>query len=708
MKKTLILLLAMTFGTVHNFWADTEIYVSPEGNDKASGSFHKPLKTIDAALQKINSIDRESVTIILRQGVYELDSTLVVGRKGNFRSLTICPYEHEEVRISGGRKIPLAQVKKIRDAKINERLQSPMRGVVRELDLGKLNIPMTDLRASGFGRPSSPAWTELFADDAPLNLSRWPNDSTVRIGKILEPGNGEYVESEKFPVFQYYEDRPAAWNKAGSFWISGYFAHGYASDQIRVDHIDPATKTIYTAQQTVYGFMTGADWRRWYAVNLLEELDRPGEYVLDKEREKIYVYLPEGTKSLNVSVLGEPLMAIENCAHVTVRGITFEYGRSMGIYLENTQHVRIQDCIVRNMGGVGISVGMGSETPDKTVLKPHAAEAGGLPKSRVVGDLQGKIYQDVLFNRNGGQDNGIINCRLYQLGSGGISLGGGDRKTLTPAGNFVQNCLIHDFNRVEKSYRPGVWIDGVGNRVSQCNIYNAPSMAILFHGNNHIIEYCKITNVCSEVDDQGAIYYGRDPSELGHVIRYCYFYKLSPRHRVTATYHDDGACGAEVYGNIYHHAGSLPVLIGGGHYNRYHHNIFIDSPTAIHLDNRMQNWGTGMVAPNGIIDQRLRAVDHKNPPYSTAYPFLARYWDENPAYPHGNVIEGNLFYRIQNVVHGQTQWAEFWNNWITDKDPGFVDPKQPLKGFRKDAPIYKMIAGFPELPFEKIGCTLEE
>lgn len=48
----------MTFGTVHNFWADTEIYVSPKGNDKASGSFHKPLKTIDVALQKINSIDR--------------------------------------------------------------------------------------------------------------------------------------------------------------------------------------------------------------------------------------------------------------------------------------------------------------------------------------------------------------------------------------------------------------------------------------------------------------------------------------------------------------------------------------------------------------------------------------------------------------------------------------------------------------------------
>lgn len=477
---------------------------------------------------------------------------------------------------------------------------------------------------------------------------------------------------------------------------------------IRVDHLDSKTKTIYTAQQTVYGFMTGADWRRWYSLNLLEELDLPGEYVIDKENEKMYVYLPADTRTLHVSVMNDPLIAIENCQNVTLSKLTFEYGRSIGIYLENTHHVRITGCTIRNVGGVGISIGRGTETPGKQTLKPHAAEAGGDPKSRVVGDLMGRVYQDILFNRNGGTDNGIINCYIYNTGSGGISLGGGDRATLTPAGNFVENCRIHDFNRVEKSYRPGIWIDGVGNRVSKCDIYNAPSMAILFHGNNHTIEFCKITNVCSEVDDQGAIYYGRDPSELGNVIRYCYFHKLSPRHRVTATYHDDGACGGEVYGNIYHNAGSLPVLIGGGHYNHYHHNIFIDSPVAIHFDNRMQNWGKGMVAPNGIIDQRLKAVKFQEPPYSTTYPFLAHYWTENPAYPHGNVIEGNLFYRIKNIVNGQTQWGEFWNNWSTNNDPGFIDPENPLKGFKKDAPVYKHIQGFPQLPFDQIGCTLKE
>lgn len=86
---------------------------------------------------------------------------------------------------------------------------------------------------------------------------------------------------------------------------------------------------------------------------------------------------------------------------------------------------------------------------------------------------------------------------------------------------------------------------------------------------------------------------------------------MSPRHRVTATYHDDGACGAEVYGNIYHKAGSLPVLIGGGHNNHYRHNIFIDSPVAIHIDARMQGWGKFMIEKGAIIDQRLQTVNYK-------------------------------------------------------------------------------------------------
>lgn len=710
MKKTILLLTTILFlFSGMALQATIRIYVSPKGNDQAEGSLGKPLRTIQEAINRAESTgDGKNVEISLRKGCYELEQTLEIGGKGRYESLVIKPYAEEEVFVSGGKQIPVKLLKKVSDPVVLSRLQPQVRGVVREIDFKRLGIELNDLRPSGFGRPSYPAWSELFVDSEPLHIARWPNDSTVLIGNVLDSGTGEKVKEATLPVFTYNEDRPSDWTNAGSFWIGGYFAHGYADDMIQVKQIDTEKKIIYPAQETVYGFMTGAPWRRWFALNLLEELDLPGEYVIDAENSKIYFYPPEKLNTLHVSVLEQPLVAIENCSNVTLEGIIFEYGRYIGLYLENTHHIRIKDCVIRNMGGVGVSMGKGTLTPEKGSLQPHAAEAGGIAASRVTGDLLGKVYQDVLFNREAGTDNGVLDCYIYNVGAGGVSLGGGDRASLTPANNFVENCRIHDFNRVEKSYRPGIWVDGVGNRISQCDIYNAPSMAILFHGNDHCIEYCKITNVCGEVDDQGAIYYGRDPSEQGHIIRYCYFKELSPRHRVTATYHDDGACGAEVYGNIYHKAGSLPVLIGGGHYNHYRHNIFIDSPAAIHLDNRMQNWGHGMVAPGGIIERRLNEVKYTQPPYSTAYPELVNYWNENPAYPQHNLIEGNLFYKITNVVHGQTQWGEFRNNWITNDDPGFVDPDNPLKGFRNDAAIFKNISGFPQLPFDKIGCQLPE
>lgn len=689
--------------------AQTQLYVSKQGKTNNIGTISAPFKNISEAIGKACTLQSDTVEIFMRTGCYYIDKTIEIGSAWKGKHLSIRAYRDEIVSISGGKTIQPKQLRKITDKKAYQRMQPQYRDLICEIDLNALDIDVADLRASGFGRPSSSAWTEVFINKRPMQLSRWPNDSTVLIGEVLEAGTGEHKSDAQLPVFKYNEDRPSRWSQTEPFWISGYFAHGYADDMIAVQKIDTLNKTIHAAQHTVYGFMSNAPWRQWFALNLPEEIDRPGEYVLDAKRGKLYIY-PPNTKiaTIDISILDAPLLAIENCSNVSINGITFEYGRNMAVYLENTNQVVIENCTIRNMGGVGVSIGQGTEQIGKKELKPHAAEAGGVRVSRKIGDLLGKMYEDVLFNRHAGTNNGIRNCYIYQTGAGGISLGGGDRAQLTPSNNFVENCSISDYNRIEKSYRPAIWMDGVGNKISRCNISNAPSMAILFHGNNHIIEYCQITNVCQEVDDQGAIYYGRDPSERGNIIRYCYFKELSPRHRVTATYHDDGACGMEVYGNIYYKAGSLPALIGGGCDINYTNNIFIESPVAIHIDNRLQGWGKNMVAKSGIIDKRLQTVRHTEPPYSVAYPDLVNYWNENPSYPKRNKISGNLFYKIKNIVNGQTQWGEFWNNWSTDIDPGFVDADNPLKGFKTDAAIFQRIENFPQLPFDKIGCTLPE
>lgn len=368
-----------------SLYAQEQIYVSPRGNDKADGSLKKPLRTIQAAVDKASQKKDADVEIVLRGGAYELDRTVEIG-KGLYASLRIKPYGKEAVSVSGGRTIALSRLKKVSNPDVKVRLQPQVSSVVRELDLRKLGIDVQGLRPSGFGRPSSAAWTELFMNEQPLQIARWPNDSTVLIGKVLKAGTGEHVAEAELPVFCYHEDRPSAWKNAGKFWIGGYFAHGFADDMIPVEKIDPSGKTIHPEMQTVYGFMTGADWRRWYALNLLEELDLPGEYVIDEEEGKMYVYPKDTLTSLHVSVLDEPLVALEHCSDVTLENLTFEYGRYIGIYLEDTKHVRIQGCTIRNMGGVAVSMGKGTLTPDKTTLKPHAAEAGGVPTSRVVGE----------------------------------------------------------------------------------------------------------------------------------------------------------------------------------------------------------------------------------------------------------------------------------------------------------------------------------
>lgn len=697
-------LLAVFLFLLTSLSAQSRIFVSPNGNDHNSGRLSAPLFTIQKAVELAKK-QNGNVLIVLKAGRYAVRNTITI-TGGNWNSLIIAAEHGAEVSISGDQLIPLKKIQKITSKQIQERLQKQVVDSIRVIDFKELNIPVSNLHATGFGRPSIPAWNELFINGKPLQLSRWPNDTMALIGAIEIAGDDKDKAGGRLPVFHYNESRPQKWLLSNNIWISGYFGHGYADDLIPVKKIDTTNQTIQTGMFTTYQFMTGASFRRWFAVNLIEEIDKPGEYAIDFNQQKIYFYPPQYViNKVQLSVMEQPLISIVNCSNVQIKNIVIENSRGMGIYMQNTENVIVDSCTLRNLGNVAVSMGMGT-LAGRVDLFHHSMETGGDSIAGLLGDVQGRIYVDPVFDRHAGKNNGVRNCYIYNVGAGGISLGGGNRKTLVNSNNFVENCRIQFYNRIEKSYRPAVWIDGTGNRISNCDISDAPSMAVLFHGNNHVIEYCRITNVCTEVDDQGAIYYGRDPSEQGNIIRYNYFKDLSPRHRVTATYHDDGACGSEVYGNIYFRAGSLPVLIGGGSDHHYYNNIFIESPVAIHIDNRLQNWAANMAKSAGLFEQRLNAVKYQQPPYSEAYPQLVNYFNDNPGFPKRNRIERNLFYKIQTVLNGQTQWGEFWNNWITNENPGFTDKNDPLKGFRKDAAVFKKIANFQAIPVEKIGCVL--
>ncbi|MBM3878984.1 MAG: hypothetical protein FJ387_04595 [Verrucomicrobia bacterium] len=115
-----------------------------------------------------------------------------------------------------------------------------------------------------------------------------------------------------------------------------------------------------------------------------------------------------------------------------------------------------------------------------------------------------------------------------------------------------------------------MFLHGVGNRVAHNRIHDAPHNAVLFWGNDHLLEFNEVYRVCMDTGDAGAFYIGRDWTQRGHVIRYNDFHDLgatlsgeSGFNAVMAVYLDDTACGTTVYGNIMRRINHA-ILIGGG------------------------------------------------------------------------------------------------------------------------------------------------
>ncbi|SFS85804.1 Right handed beta helix region [Zhouia amylolytica] len=631
--------------------AQHKIFVANGGDDSNKGTISKPLKTLDRAFQQVLEFREkgyaEVIEIFIREGRYNFHQAIKLD--SNYSNIRISAYKNEAVSFFGGVSIPVNAIKSVKLDGVPD--------TVLAINLKAYGLDdYGNIRSVGFARPYGASWAELFVNKKPFHLSRWPNKGMIPIEEVLDKGsvprNDDF--SNLGGKFRYDSLRVDAWKYESDPWIAGYFMWGYADDMVSVKEINDTERTITTKIPTLYGFGDQKPWRKWYGVNILRELDANGEYYIDRSRGMLYFRSKEDVKQVEISVLEDPFFQIEGVKNVAVKGITFECSRGLGIAMDATENVTIENCVFKNLGSLGITVGQGI-----TPFKKYRHEGTGTATSGLVGSLQQHLYVNTTFNRLAGTNNMIRGCVFYQLGAGGVSLGGGDRLSLAPGNNIVENCEFYDLNRIEKSYRPAVHLTGVGNKVRHCEMYDLPSMAILMHGNNHLIEYNYIHDVCLEVEDQGAVYYGRDPSERGSVIRYNYFKDIPDHYNTCAVYHDDGACGLKVQSNVFYKAGKWNVLIGGGSDNAYINNLFVDTKFGIHIDNRLENWSKGLLDEEGLYYKRLMAVHYDQPPYSEAYPELSRYFEDKPSIPKRNILKDNSFVNMEeSILDGNKEWLD--------------------------------------------------
>lgn len=646
-----------------------ELHVSPQGKDTNPGTESQPFATLQRARDEIRAFKKNlpagGVTVMLQGGLYELTTTFSLDSEDSGTKTTPIVYRArpgDDVRISGGKRV--TGWKAVSDKVVLARLDPAARDHVMQTDLRVNGVNDFGEMGGGFGLRGGPG-LELFFRDEPMTLSRYPNEGFIQITDVLGPtviprtNAKARVEGD----FTYEGDRPNRWKDEKEGWVLGYWLHDWAEQRQRIESIDPAARRMTLKKpHHHYGYRQG----RWfYGFNLLCEIDRPGEWHLDREAGILYFWPPEPIRDgqTTVSVL-DSLVRMNGASHVTFQGLIFEVVRGTAIRIENASQNRIVDCTLRNIGSWAVSMS--------------------------------------------GENSGVTGCDITATGDGGISLSGGDRQKLTPARLSAENNHIHHWSRWNRMNRQGIALSGVGNRAANNLLHDSPHTAIQFSGNDHVIELNEIHHVCTESNDAGAIYAGRNWIMRGTVIRHNYLHHIRgfKGKGCIGVYLDDLYSGTTIVGNVFHDV-TRAAYIGGGHDNRIENNLFVDCKPAVHVDSRGLGWAHNWPeewAKEAREKGTLSGIRFNHPPYNLRYPELVKILDRDPAAPTGSLIARNIQFggTWDEIDRKAAPFVTLKDN-LLGVDPLLVNADKKNFQLRDDSPAFKM--GFERIPVEKIGLT---
>lgn len=581
------------------------------------GTRARPFATIAHGLEAIRrerARERERgltprrIELRLAPASFELASTLVIdaGCSGASPAApTVLLAAPPGTGLLGARAIPRAARTELtpRDPRRARLPSEAARSAVRRVELRPFEIATGPIERRGMGQPSRAAPAEATLAGSVLRLAAWPDAGFATAGPVTRAGATD-PDSDDGASFRFDDPRIERWVGANEAWLLGYWYWDWADATLPLRAVDPLAHTITLGAGHAYGMREGARFR---VLNVLEELDTPGEYWLDTQAQELLYWPTEGSApgdELLVSTLRDALVFVDGASDVELVGFEFGPTRGVAVRVDGGERVTLDTCAFHASGSHGL------------VLRGTAHVAR--------------------------------RCTFRDCGASGITLDGGDRTTLSAGAHVVEDCELLRFARLERTYRPGVAIAGVGHVVRHNRIGEAPHVAILFAGNEHTIEANEIFDVVRETGDAGAIYAGRDWAMHGTVIRHNLIRDVpgTRERNQNAIYLDDMASGITVSGNVLLRC-NLGVLCGGGRDVHVVGNVFVDCAEGIFFDARGVGWMKKDLADpeTSTLHRRLREIPVDHPPWSTRYPQLARTLTEAVGRPLGSEVVINAQFR---------------------------------------------------------------
>ncbi len=600
--------------------AETVFWVSPAGRDQNDGSKAAPVATVARAAELVRSAraahPAEAVTVWLGEGTYPLLDGFSFGPADSGTASAPVVWrgvERARVRFIGARPVGRDRLKPVRDPVLLARMAPEARGQIMELDLAAEGVRLAKAFPDYQREPSD--LFSIFHEGRRLALSRWPNGEYgyTTMKRVVSSGSFKPRQAEG-GVFEYREDRPERWLAAvaeGGAWVRGFWRVPWVAETLRVKTIDPAGRTLGLAvsvpegigskySKLVEGTRVGDGKETWFALNLLEEIDQPGEWSVDFKRGKLFIWLPVSARNspLFIADSAAPLLGFNGVSYFTLRDVALGLNAGDGITISDGEAVQIAGCMLTGVVRRGIVI------------------------------REGRLHR-------------LQSCDISEIGLTGLDLLGGDRSTLSPSGFEIINN--HFWRIALNAPLPALTVGSnasnqniVGARVANNRIHDVSYSGITFAGNDNVFEFNEIYRVGLDGGDLGSFYTTGGWTSRGNVVRGNF---LHHSENSNAIYADDGSSGLLVEDNLIYRTES-GIFIGGGHDHIVRRNLVVSAPRAFHVDDR------GISRKYVATDRRLRgdldSVPYTESPWRERYPALLSILDRDPSVPQGNVLTGNF------------------------------------------------------------------
>ena len=708
MKKNLFCILALMVG--NSCLAETptaDFYVSPDGSDHGKGTLSSPFATLARARDAVRRLKKRKKTdidVLLRGGTYHLDETVVFslddsGKGEQMISYAAYPGEtpifSSSTAVKGWKKaagklpgLPAAAQGQILEAKVSDRFFT--------LYDSEGRLPRA--RSEGFVQLDGSGRDRLHFPKG--RLKQWSNVEDVEI--VVRPHHA---------------------------WIVNILPLVSVDEEAQMAH----TSIDATYAMNPLHFLKEDKIPSCWVENVLEELDEPGEWVLNTKEGKLYLW-PRSHTPVVYPELIEYIRVegdIDQAGPVDVpvrnlcfRGITFTQGERYSVAEDDAgiQH----DWDFMDKGNALVRL---RGTENCTIEQCHFTQSGS-----------GAIRVDLH-----GQKNTISGNHIEQMGGAGIVLAGyGPGTKYVSKNNLIYNNHIHHTGRIY-SHSAGilVWQSGE-NRVANNLVHHTPYTGVIFcgcmteyfkkkgrelgrtlrhdeigtlpkkltiddvrpylHTHDNLIEYNDIHHAMQMLGDGNAFYIRG--AGAGNVFRRNYVHHLeTPMIMQAAVRTDGGQMDTLISENLIYKCTSQGILMKLN--TRVENNIVADvivPPRGYYLSVREGPLEGATIQKNIFYSSKPGCVfiDELQPKNAGKSEdrrgrVIARSKDAD--------TDHNIYFCAADSKLGTTMLKKQQGNGVDmhsqSVDPLFVDPENGDFRFKPDSPALKM--GIAPIDFSKIG-----